>query len=287
MAIDTLPFKAYQRAHPTQRLRILTYNIQVGITYSRYRHYLTRSWKHVLPFPGRQENLDSIARFISRFDIIGLQEVDAGSLRSNYINQAKYLAQRAGFQNWYVQTNRNLGRIAQHSLGLLTDLCPIKVMECRLPGRIPGRGALIAIFGEGQHQLMLGILHLSLGRKARTRQFEYISHLIEQHEHVVLLGDFNSRIDQPEFQSFLDSTHLCSPEREFHTYPSWRPRFGLDHILVTPDLKVGQSYVYNAGYSDHLPMAIELYLPPSLQLKPGQHHPLKGSAESESRILTN
>lgn len=241
----------------------------------------------MLPFPGRQENLDSIARFISRFDIIGLQEVDAGSLRSNYINQAKYLAQQAGFQNWYVQTNRNLGRIAQHSLGLLTDLCPIKVTECRLPGRIPGRGALTAIFGDGNHQLMLGILHLSLGRKARTRQFEHIAKLIEKHEHVVLLGDFNSRIDQPEFQAFLDSTHLCSPEREFHTYPSWRPRLGLDHILVTPDLKVGQSYVYNAGYSDHLPMALELYLPPSLRLKSGHHHPLKDSADSESRILTN
>ena len=77
------------RVCPVHKLKVLTYNIQVGISYTSYRHYLTRSWRHVLPFHGRQEILDSIARFISGFDIVGLQEVDAGSLRSGYINQAK------------------------------------------------------------------------------------------------------------------------------------------------------------------------------------------------------
>ena len=50
--------------------------------------------------------------------------------------------------------------------------------------------------------------------------------------------------------------HLCSPEKEFHTYPSWRPVRGLDHILVTPDLTVDRTHVYNTGYSDHLPIAL-------------------------------
>jgi hypothetical protein len=108
MQIDNAPYLNSDSTCLPQRLRLLSYNIQVGIVYSRYRHYLTRSWKHVLPFPGRQENLDSIAEFISKFDIVGLQEVDAGSLRSNYINQAKYLAQRGGFPHCYVQTNRNM-----------------------------------------------------------------------------------------------------------------------------------------------------------------------------------
>lgn len=276
-----------QKADPVQRLRVLTYNIQVGISYTSYRHYVTRSWRHVLPFPGRQENLDSIARFISRFDIVGLQEVDAGSLRSNYINQARYLAQMGNFSNWHVQTIRNLGKIAQHSLGLLTDLHAGRVMECKLPGRIPGRGALVAVFGVVPSELMVGIIHLSLGRRARRRQFEYLTRLVDTHEHVLLMGDFNCRIDQPEFQTFLERTHLCYPEKEFHTYPSWRPVRGLDHILVTPDLKVERTHVYNTGYSDHLPIALEISLPKSLKLTTDRHCPLMMPIEKDRILMAN
>src|SRR4030065_2515355 len=69
-----------------RRLRLLTYNIQTGIATSRYRHYLTHSWKHVLPCSGRRDNLDQIAHLVRHYDIVGLQEADARSLRSNYLN---------------------------------------------------------------------------------------------------------------------------------------------------------------------------------------------------------
>lgn len=252
-------------------LRILSYNIQVGIPYSRYRHYLTRSWKHVLPFHGRQANLDSIAQFICGFDIIGLQELDAGSIRSNYVNQARYLARQAGFPYWYAQTNRNLGRLAQHSLGLLSALAPAQTRECKLPGRIPGRGALLAVFGEAPEPLAVVIVHLALGRKARRQQLAHIASLIEHYEHVVVMGDFNCRIDDLEFQALLESTHLCSPEREHRTYPSWRPKQGLDHILVTPELQVEHTRVFNAEFSDHLPIAVEIRLPASMDWQPEYH----------------
>ena len=60
----------------SQRLRLLSYNIQSGLTTSKYSHYLTRSWKHVLPVPSRMENLDGISRVLTNYDIVGLQEVD-------------------------------------------------------------------------------------------------------------------------------------------------------------------------------------------------------------------
>ena len=34
------------------RLRLLSFNIQVGISTERYRHYLTRGWQHLLPTRG-------------------------------------------------------------------------------------------------------------------------------------------------------------------------------------------------------------------------------------------
>src|SRR5689334_9216046 len=112
------------KSETQRRLRLLSFNIQAGIASSKYRHYLTQSWKHVLPYPERLETLDRIAALSMDFDLVGIQESDAGSLRSAFINQTEYLATRAGFPYWYDQTNRNLGHFAQHSLGLLSRFRP-------------------------------------------------------------------------------------------------------------------------------------------------------------------
>lgn len=249
-----------------QRLRILSYNIQVGIATSRYRHYLTHGWKHVLPYRGRSGNLDRIAHFISAFDVVGLQEVDAGSLRSNFLNQAEYLAQRSGIHHWCSQTNRNFGQIAKHSLGFVSRFPILLTLEHKLPGAIPGRGAMEVHFGSPENPLVMVLAHLSLGKRTRSRQLGYIADLVSQHEHAVLMGDFNCLPDSPEFRELLEATHLCEPHYQEHTYPSWRPMHGLDHILVTPNLRVERSNVYQVGYSDHLPIGLDLVLPDDLRL---------------------
>lgn len=46
------------------RLRLLSFNIQVGISTERYHHYLTRSWQHLLPHPGRAGNLQRIGEVL-------------------------------------------------------------------------------------------------------------------------------------------------------------------------------------------------------------------------------
>ena len=125
--------------HQGRCLRLLSFNIQTGITTKHYRQYLTQSWRHVLPFAKRSGNLDTIANLASDYDLVGLQEVDAGSLRSGYVNQTEYLAARGQFPYWYDQTNRRLGHLAQHSIGILSRLQPSAIREHKLPGRIPGR----------------------------------------------------------------------------------------------------------------------------------------------------
>ena len=77
-------------------LRLLTFNLQVGIQTSAYHHYLTRSWQHLLPHPHRQKRLDVMGEVLSHYDVVGLQEVDGGSFRSSRVNQVEYLAAKAG-----------------------------------------------------------------------------------------------------------------------------------------------------------------------------------------------
>jgi endonuclease/exonuclease/phosphatase family metal-dependent hydrolase len=252
---------SHSKSGHRQRLRLLSYNIQTGIATRNYRDYLTHSWKHVLPYPQRQANLDRIANLISDFDIVGLQEVDGGSLRSGFVNQTEYLALQGHFPYWYDQTNRNLGHIAQHSIGLLSRFRPTKITEAKLPGMIPGRGALIARYGYGADSLVLVILHLALGRRARLQQLDHISGLIREYRHVVVMGDLNCKSDSEEIDWLLARTDLREPTHGLHTFPSWRPRRNIDHILVSSSLEVENVAVLNHPLSDHLPIVMEVVLP--------------------------
>lgn len=249
-----------------QRLRILSYNIQTGIATSAYRHYLTKGWRQVLPHPERLDNLDRIAAMLGDYDMVGLQEVDGGSLRSGFINQTEYLAQEAGFPLWYDQTNRDLGKFARYSIGLLTRYHPSALSEWRLPGRIPGRGAMHARFGHGEHALHVVIMHLALGRRGRLDQLAYIAERIQDFRHVVLMGDFNCRSESEEVSLLMRRASLQEPVHGLHTFPSWRPDRNIDHIFVSSDLNVCDTRVLMHPLSDHLPLAMEVELPSSIVL---------------------
>ncbi len=251
------------------RLRLLSYNIQAGMASRGYRHYVTHSWKHVLPDPQRLDNLDRIAQLVRDSDLVGLQEVDAGSLRSGFINQTEYLAKRAHFPHWYDQTNRNLGVIAQHSLGVLTRVRPTQIAEHKLPGIIPGRGTLRVQFGVDDNALVLFIVHFALGRRARLRQIGYVSELVSDSRHVILMGDLNCRSSSREMQLLLKRTDLREPIHGLHTFPSWRPYRNIDHILVSSSLQVKKVRALNFPFSDHLPVQMEVSLPENLRLT---HH---------------
>ncbi len=244
-----------------RRLRLLSYNIQVGIGAKRFRDYVTNSWKHVLPHAQIYDNLKHIAGAISGFDIVALQEVDAGSLRTSFINQTEYLAARAGFPFWHHQTNRKLGKIAAHSNGLLSRYRPTQIHDHKLPGLLPGRGVMVVRYGHQDNPLVLLILHMALGKRARQRQFEYLTHIVNQYQHVVVMGDLNCQPDSREMQFLLSATDLCEPSHGLKTYPSWRPERTLDHILTSTSLEVHDVHVLQHMHSDHLPIAMEISLP--------------------------
>lgn len=251
-----------------RRLRLLTYNIQAGIATSRYHHYLTHSWKHVLPCPERRDNLDRIAELVHRYDVVGLQEADAGSLRSGYINITEYLASHAGFPYWYDQTNRNFGVFAQHSMGILSRMRATEISEQRLPGAIPGRGALIVRYGRGHNSLVLVLVHLALGRRARLQQLGFVADIAREFDNVIIMGDLNCRSNSPELAHLIERAGLCEPAHDLHTFPSWRPIRNIDHILVSPSIQVESVSVLNYPLSDHLPIAMEVALPEGVLLAP-------------------
>lgn len=248
----------------TRTLRVLTANIQAGSSTRRYSDYVTRSWSHALPAGGKRASLDSIAQLVSGHDIVGLNEADPGSLRSGFTNQTHYLAERAGFNYWSHQPNRKVGGVASSANGLLSRLQPVDVQDHVLPGRLGGRGVLLARFGPGDAGLTVAVAHLSLGAGSRAVQLDFIAELLSDHPNAVLMGDFNCVADRPEMQSLYRKTRLQPPGCLVPSFPSWGPTKQIDHILVSDSLKVLDTHAVAAAFSDHLALAMQLEVPASL-----------------------
>jgi endonuclease/exonuclease/phosphatase family metal-dependent hydrolase len=248
-------------ASAERRLRLLSCNILAGGSVQRYREYVTRSISAVLPGRSKMDNLDRLAEVLPQFDVIGLQEADAGSLRSGFLNQTRYLAETSGMPFWSYQPNRAMARVAHSANGLISRLEPKSVLDYPLPSRIPGRGALLAQFGEGENALAVMIAHLSLSASARARQLGLIAELLQDFPHAVLMGDLNSEPGSVEMRQLFAKSTLQPPGQAMPTFPSWKPRRALDHILTSSAVHLDKVWALPQAFSDHLPLAAEIRLP--------------------------
>lgn len=249
-----------------RHLRLLSFNIQAGIETTSYRHYFTRGWQHFVAGEDRQLALRTIGDLFSEFDVVALQEIDGGSLRSRFVNQVDYLARHADFPWWYSQCNRNLGMLGQHGNGVLSRFLPTVIEDHRLPGAIPGRGAVVMEFGTSPDSLAIIGAHLSLSRRARWLQLSYLADLVMQYDHVILMGDLNTSLSRLLKDSPLRRTNLVAPALSHCTYPSWKPAKALDHILVSPHLKTANARTLGNVCSDHLPLALDIEVPASVMI---------------------
>ena len=241
---------------PQRPLRLISFNMQAGMAMTRSHHYLTRSWRHILPPSLATEALQPMAQLFKDSDLVAIQEVDAGSLRSGFINQLTHLSTEAGFTYAYQQVNRDLGHFGQYANGLLARFQPSLVEEHQLPG-LRGRGAILAKFGTDGRHITVIHMHLALTGRGRNHQLRYIRSLLSAHEPMVLMGDLNCThaelLDSP-----LGDMNWQWTYGELDTYPSWNPLRRLDHILVTPDIRILRIDVPDIRLSDHRPVCMDV-----------------------------
>lgn len=240
-------------------LKLLSFNIQAGAKTTEAREYLTRGWQSVLPHRGKQSNLDTLAALARDYDCVGLQEADSHSVRSGFRHQVECLAESAGFPFWSHQRNRAL-TVAAPGNGVLSKIEPSVALAHRLPGRIPGRGALELRFGEGDTALRLFVVHLALTPRARGPQIAYLAEAIADAPHVILMGDLNCEPDASELGSLFRQTAL-RPAPHLPSYPAWDPERCIDQILCSKTLRLRRYEVLGLHISDHLPVTAEVDVP--------------------------
>jgi len=221
-----------------------------------------------LPHSRRIENLDAIAELVAAYDMVALQEVDTGSLRSGFINQSRYLANHSDMPFWCHQSNRKVGTVAYAGNGFLSKFEPESVEDYRLPGIIPGRGTLLIRYGQGGNRLDVAVVHLALGKRARRQQLRFLAKELAGSPHLIVMGDLNTQVNSSPLLEFRQALGLVAPTAGLASYPSWQPQRAIDHILVSHKLVTGKAEVLDLACSDHCPVTLEIELPDGMKLEP-------------------
>ena len=221
-----------------------------------------------------------IARVIDicRPDIVALQELDVGRVRSGQVDQAQTIARHLAMDVHFFPALKVLDELYGDAV---LSRWPMRLKKAEgLPGypRIRGlepRGALWAEIEVASMRVQLINTHLGILGAERRKQVaallgpDWLGHA-DCTPPAVLVGDFNAT---PQSRSYAalrrrlrDVQRSQAGGRNNATFPTRYPTLALDHIFVSADIQVIDSFAVRSALarvaSDHLPLMAELRLPP-------------------------
>jgi endonuclease/exonuclease/phosphatase family metal-dependent hydrolase len=209
--------------------------------------------------------LPEIARFIKSVDpdVVGLIEVDTGSIRSRNVNQAESLASDLGMNTSYET------KYGEKSLNQLLPIVRKQGNAFMAAPRV--HGEKFHYFDTGIKRLIIELemddyaiflVHLSLKYRHRHLQLRRLYDLIQETKKPVLVaGDFNTFWGENEIYLFTKAAGLKSANVDsLPTYPSRSPRKELDFVLYQDGIKVTSFDIPDVKLSDHLPLVCDFEL---------------------------
>ncbi len=241
-----------------QGIRMVLYNTRYGTG---------TGWAYHAPFPFAGsfrltgERSAMIAEFISSLepDIVGLVETDGGSFRHRGKSQPGVLAARLGhnciFTSKYcIPRFSSCVPVFRHQgNAVLTSLPVVRTSVRRLR-----KGIKNAVLQAGFEMFDLQLVHLSLGSGARRDQIRELAETAMIREKpMVIAGDFNTFGGVAELEPLFKAGLVNADPQSRRTYPSRKPRLGLDMILHSPEISVCGVEVPEVGFSDHLPVVCD------------------------------
>jgi len=211
---------------------------------------------------GNQSVLPELTTFIKSVDpdIVGLIEVDTGSIRSRKVNQAEKLASDLGMNTSYET------KYGTKSLNKILPIIRKQGNAFMAAARVHGEtfhyfdtGIKRLIIELEMREFAVFLVHLSLKYRHRHLQLRHLYDLIEKTQKpVIVAGDFNTFWGENEIYLFKRAAGLKSANVDcIPTYPSRSPRKELDFILFQDGIKVTNFEVPQVRYSDHLPLVCD------------------------------
>lgn len=239
------------------KLRLMTYNVHrcVGVD--------------------RDLDVERVAAVIAaaRPDIVALQELDVGRMRTRGVDQAHALAELLGMRSHFHAAMHV--EEEQYGDAILTALPERLVRAGPLPTypRIRGlepRGALWVAIDVGGVELQ--VINTHLGLVPREQQLQAAALLGDKWmmsedftAPAILLGDFNATPYSQTYRMFQTVLRDAQAGRKIAptaTFPSRFPFMRIDHVFLAGDIEVtGVFSPYDARAriaSDHLPLVVDL-----------------------------
>jgi endonuclease/exonuclease/phosphatase family metal-dependent hydrolase len=250
-------------------LRLLIYNIRYATGTGPAFH---------LPLPGagylrsNRKVLAGITDFISNEqpDIVGLIEVDTGSIRTGMVNQAEHIANHLGHYSTFQ---------CKYGVGSINKFMPIVRKQGNAFLSAPHiHGERFHYFDQGIKRLIIELelehvcvflVHLSLKFRHRQYQLRSLHDLIVQSKKpVIVAGDFNTFWGTHEIYLFMRAAGLRSANSAgLPSFPSRVPRIELDFILVSQDIEITDFRVPDVRFSDHRPLICDFNVRASAMAK--------------------
>ncbi len=243
-------------------MRLLLYNIRYAVGGGASMRMPIPGAGYVL---GNQSVLPEITRFIKSVDpdVVGLIEVDTGSIRSRKVNQAEKIAAELGMNTSYET------KYGEKSLNQILPIVRKQGNAFMAAPRV--HGEKFHYFDTGIKRLIIELemddyavflVHLSLKYRHRHLQLRRLYDLIQEtRKPVVVAGDFNTFWGENEIYLFMKAAGLMSANTEsLPTYPSRAPRKELDFVLYQDGIKVTGFEVPDVKLSDHLPLVCDFEL---------------------------
>lgn len=242
------------------RLRIMTYNVHGGVGVDR------------------KLDLDRIAAVIRREkpDVVALQELDVGRMRSGGVDQARDIAGRLGMASHF----HAAFRVQEEEYGdaLLSPL-PMRLVKAGAlprpvgsPRVIERRGAQwVAVTLPDGGELQVINTHLGLVPLEQRGQIdallgpEWTGDPAFRQGPSILLGDFNATSRYAAYRrlaaTFAD-VQRAFPAEPVRTFPARLPMLRIDHLFTAGPVTALDAWAPNTALariaSDHLPLVADV-----------------------------
>ncbi len=252
-------------------VRLISYNIEYdeGLV-GRWYDYL-KLWRLFRAPPDMDMK---IVEFLKKQkpDIIALIEVDHGSFRSRYRDEARFYEHEMGFENVTEAIKYPFNLIGRlfHSVPILRKQSNALITRYNLYNikhHLLHHGAkrmvIEATANCPKKPVTFIVAHLALGYGTRQVQLKELAHIIRRITHpVILMGDFNTFNGLHELDYLIKNTHLAfsyglNKSSLRYTFPAWHPNRRLDYILHSAAIHIIDYKVLKCEFSDHLPVMVD------------------------------
>src|SRR3989338_7032136 len=255
-----------QKNRPIRKnLRVLSFNIANA-----------RGNNDYLFNPPRKEtviyNLDWIADLIRHYDIdvACMNEVDFNSIRTHGIDMPGYIARALDYGHIIREKMFAFPSILETGNAVVSRL-PLRLNEYRQYGQgfVSRARHIFKSFvdfyvrlDDSGRTLNLVLTHLDHhNENIRCAEVDILrEHLKWKNHPFVLMGDLNATPESKCFKRLVADNLVGNPDLGIPTYPPDNPYKAIDHILVSPGLKIENYHTVSMEASDHLPIMADIIL---------------------------